>query len=242
MLRSDARMDDTRNMILIAIIEDDRSIALSLADTLQSMGFNTLTAINGRAGLALVRDHAPDLVILDILLPEMNGWDVCKAIRQVSTVPILIVSALNETMDRIQGLEIGADDYLTKPFSTGELIAHIKAMLRRIEFGGGKAARSGLQQYGSLTIDLERRKLYKNEQPVELRYKAFELLSLLVSNIGKPVSRSEIFTKVWGTDWIGDTRTLDVHVRWLREKIEDDPAHPIHIQTVRTIGYCFMPE
>jgi len=175
------------------------------------------------------------------MLPEMDGWEVCKAIRKTSVVPILMLTALNDEIDRILGLELGADDYLAKPFSTRELIAHIKALLRRIEFDAAQQqSRKNLITIDDLKIDLDRRSVFKGSRQLDLRYKEFELLSLLVSKAGDVVTRAEIFDKVWGTDWLGDMRTLEVHIRWLREKLEDDPSQPKYIQTVRSVGYRFM--
>jgi DNA-binding response OmpR family regulator len=188
----------------------------------------------------MVQAEHPDLVLLDIMLPVMDGWEVCKAIRQISVVPILMLTALNDEVDRILGLELGADDYLTKPFRTRELLARIKALLRRVEFDTTHMQRKQVITIDDFKIDLERRQVFKGDQHLNLRYKEFELLSLLVSKAGEVVTRAEIFDKVWGTDWLGDMRTLDVHIRWLREKLEVDPAHPQYIQTVRSIGYRFV--
>ena len=225
----------------VVLIEDDRSISGPLVRTLEGLGFTVQPAFDGAAGLEAVMTQHPDLVILDIMLPEMDGWEVCKAIRKTSVVPILMLTALNEEIDRILGLELGADDYLTKPFSTRELVAHIKALLRRIEFDAAQQqTRKNLITIDDLKIDLDRRQVLKGTQQLDLRYKEFELLSLLVSKAGDVVTRAEIFDKVWGTDWLGDMRTLEVHIRWLREKLEDDPSQPKYIQTVRSVGYRFM--
>lgn len=228
----------------LVLIEDDRLIAEPLVQALNAAGYQVMPAYDGRQGLHAVQMLKPDLVILDILLPEMDGWEVCKAIRRESVVPILMLSSLSDEIDRILGLELGADDYLTKPFSVRELLAHIKALLRRVEFEGAKEETipdvSHRLSVLNISLDLDRRLVYKNGELVSLRYKAFELLSLLMKRAGQVVSRAEIFDKVWGTDWIGDTRTLEVHIRWLREKLEDDPAHPQYIHTVRSVGYRFI--
>jgi two-component system alkaline phosphatase synthesis response regulator PhoP len=150
-----------------------------------------------------------------------------------------MVTALSEEVDRILGLELGADDYITKPFSTRELIARIKAMLRRVDFDT-QPLNNELLELGVFKMSLSQRKIYKHDQELILRYKEFELLSLLIVNVGQVVTRAEIFDKVWGTDWLGDMRTLDVHIRWIREKIEDDPKYPQYIQTVRGVGYRFV--
>jgi DNA-binding response OmpR family regulator len=206
---------------------------------LRGLGYGVQHAADGLSGLEMVLNSQPDLVILDIMLPEMDGWEVCKAIRKTSVVPILILTALSDEIDRILGLELGADDYLTKPFSTRELIAHIKALLRRVEFDATQQNNKNIIVVDDLKIDLDRRQVFKGNRQLNLRYKEFELLSLLVSNIGEVVTRAEIFDKVWGTEWLGDMRTLDVHIRWLREKLEEDPSNPKYIQTVRSVGYRF---
>jgi DNA-binding response OmpR family regulator len=226
-------------MTTLVLVEDDRLIAEPLVRTLRGMGYTVHHALDGLTGLETVRTTQPDLVILDIMLPEMDGWEVCKAIRKTSVVPIMMLTALNDEIDRILGLELGADDYVTKPFSTRELMAHIKALLRRVEFDAASAVRKSVITVDDLRIDLERRQVFKKDQELNLRYKEFELLSLLVSNAGEVVTRAEIFDKVWGTDWLGDMRTLEVHIRWLREKLEDEPGNPKYIQTVRGVGYRF---
>lgn len=224
----------------VIVIEDDRAIVGPLTRLLEGAGYTVSSADDGTTGLKLVQAGQPDLVILDIMLPGMDGWEVCKAIRQTSVVPILMLTALNDEVDRILGLELGADEYLTKPFKTRELLARIKALLRRVEFDTAQMKRRQVITIDDLRIDLERREVYKGERQLNLRYKEFELLSLLVSKAGEVVTRAEIFDKVWGTDWLGDMRTLDVHIRWLREKLEVDPARPRYIQTVRSIGYRFV--
>jgi DNA-binding response OmpR family regulator len=227
-------------MASILLIEDDRLIIEPVIRALQGLGYIVLNAFDGATGLEMALSNPVDLVILDIMLPEMDGWEVCKAIRQKSVVPILMLTALSEEIDRILGLELGADDYLTKPFSTRELIARIKALLRRVEFDLNRTTQSNVVTVENLRIDLDRRQVFKGSQELQLRFKEFELLTLLVSNAGEVITRAEIFDKVWGTDWLGDMRTLDVHIRWLREKIEDDPGNPRYIQTVRSVGYRFM--
>jgi DNA-binding response OmpR family regulator len=224
----------------VIVIEDDRAIVGPLIRILEGSGYMVSSASDGASGLNMVQAQEPDLVILDIMLPTMDGWEVCKVIRQTSVVPILMLTALNDEVDRILGLELGADDYLTKPFSTRELLARVKALLRRVEFDTTQMKRKQMIIIDDLKIDLEKRQVFKGEQLLNLRYKEFELLSLLVSNAGEVVTRAEIFDKVWGTDWLGDMRTLDVHIRWLREKLEVDPGHPQYIQTVRSIGYRFV--
>jgi DNA-binding response OmpR family regulator len=227
-------------MSQIILIEDDRAIADPLVCVLEESGYTVELAHDGLAGLQMVREQYPDLVLLDVLLPQMDGWEVCKEIRRSSVVPILMLTALGDEVNRILGLELGADDYQTKPFSTYELLARIKALLRRVEFDTTQLNSKNMLVFGDLKIDVERRLTIKGKQELKLRYKEFELLSLLVSHAGEVVTRAEIFDKVWGTDWLGDMRTLDVHIRWLREKLEVDPAQPRFIQTVRGVGYRFV--
>ncbi len=227
-------------MSQIVLIEDDRAIAGPLVRVLEDSGYTVELAHDGLTGLQMVREQRPDLVLLDVLLPQMDGWEVCKEIRRISVVPILMLTALGDEVNRILGLELGADDYQTKPFSTHELLARIKALLRRVEFDTTRLNHKHMLVFGDLKIDLERRLTIKGKQELKLRYKEFELLSLLVNHAGEVVTRAEIFDKVWGTDWLGDMRTLDVHIRWLREKLEVDPAQPRFIQTVRGVGYRFV--
>lgn len=227
-------------MAHILMIEDDRLIVEPVLRALKSAGYTTSSALNGIDGVEMTFNEHPDLVILDIMLPRMDGWEVCKAVRERSVVPILVLTALSEEVDRILGLELGADDYLTKPFSTRELLARVKALLRRVEFDKSQITETHQLTAGSIRLELDQRCAYKDGQLLELRYKEFELLVLLASNAGNVVTRAEIFDKVWGTDWLGDMRTLDVHIRWLREKLEDDPSSPQLIQTVRSVGYRFI--
>ncbi len=224
----------------VLMIEDDQLITDPVLEALQTAGYEVLTAADGRRGLELALTRQPHLVLLDIMLPQMDGWAVCKAIRSESTVPILMVTALNDEVDRILGLELGADDYLTKPFSTRELLARVRATLRRVEFEHQDDKPPTELTVGDVRLDLEARRAFKGGRELQLRYKEFELLSLLMGRAGEAVSRPELFDEIWGTDWLGDTRTLDVHVRWLREKLEDNPGKPVYVQTVRGIGYRFI--
>ena len=226
-------------MTHVIIIEDDYLISEPISRSLGNWGYRVDVARDGLSGLSTVLDQQPDLVILDIMLPGIDGWAVCKGIREKSVVPILMLTALTEEVDQIFGLEIGADDYLTKPFSTRELIARVKALLRRVEFDRTHIMQNNQIIINNIRLDLNQRQVYKDDRALELRYKEFELLSLLASHAGEVVTRSEIFDKVWGTDWLGDMRTLDVHIRGLREKLEDDPGKPRYIQTMRGVGYLF---
>jgi DNA-binding response OmpR family regulator len=228
-------------MTHVLLIDDDELITRPLAAALQQSGYQVTVAHTGRRGLELALVEKPDVVILDVLMPAMDGWQVCQALRQHSTVPILMLTALGEEVDRILGLELGADDYLTKPFSTRELQARLRALLRRVHLDRGHQEDTTPLHAGDLRVDLVTRRAFKGSTELTLRYKEFELLSFLMSRPGQAVTRAELFDKVWGTDWLGDTRTLDVHIRWLREKIEDNPSAPRYIQTVRGVGYRFVP-
>ncbi|MEM7533122.1 MAG: response regulator transcription factor, partial [Chloroflexota bacterium] len=225
-------------MTKIVLIDDDRYITEPLTRALQQYEYEVGVANNGRDGLLLALSQNPDIVILDIMMPEMDGWAVCRELRERSNVPILMLTALGEEVDRILGLELGADDYLTKPFSTRELIARIKAMLRRVELDQAVSP-SSVTTVGDIQMNLNTHRVYKGSEELSLRHKEFELLYLLMSQAGQAIPRSKIFDHVWGHDWVGDTRTLDVHIRWLREKIEDNPKNPQYIQTVRGVGYRF---
>jgi DNA-binding response OmpR family regulator len=226
----------------ILLIDDDAMITGPMAMALEEVGYAVLVAHDGKSGLQMALEEQPDLVVLDIMMPEMDGWEVCKALRAESTVPILMLTALGDEVDRILGLELGADDYITKPFSVRELLARIRALLRRVALDSADMdkKRREILSVGEITIDLDARRAFRKGMELHLRYKEFELLSLLVDRAGETVSRADLFDEVWGTDWLGDTRTLDVHIRWLREKIEDDPSKPQHIQTVRGVGYRFV--
>ena len=229
-------------MTRLLLIEDDQSIREPLARRLSTRGFEVLTAEDGKVGLDLALTKKPQLVILDVMMPEMDGWEVCKKLRETSVVPILMLTALNDEFDRITGLELGADDYMAKPFSTNELIARINALLRRVAFDTRPAETASELSAGPVTMNLETRRVTLAGRPLTLRHKEFELLALLLESAGKPVTRARIFDEVWGTDWLGDTRTLDVHIRWLREKLEESPSQPKLICTVRNVGYIFSDE
>jgi DNA-binding response OmpR family regulator len=229
-------------MTSVLLIDDDVMITSPLARTLTEAGYRVTVANDGRQGLKYVQETSPDVVILDVMMPKMDGWDVCRAVRQISTVPILMLTALGDEVDRILGLELGADDYLTKPFSSRELNARLKALLRRVELDRRQQTSDGEIVVGKLRLDLNAHRAYMDRQELQLRQKEYELLTLLLSRPGEVITRAEFFDRVWGTDWLGDTRTLDVHIRWLREKIEEDPSRPRLIQTVRGVGYRFAAE
>lgn len=216
----------------ILLIEDDLMIQDALGYSLEREGFVVVPAVDGLEGLRLARDLGPDLVLLDLMLPGMGGLEVCREIRRHSTVPIVILSARGEESDRVIGLELGADDYVVKPFSTRELLARIRSNLRRVGFAAPPEAAAR-----PLKIDLERREVLRHGQPVHLSFREFELLKCLSQARGAVVERRRLLDAVWGEDWIGDPRTLDVHIRWLREKLEEVPAEPHLIVTCRNVGY-----
>ena len=229
-------------MTTVLLIDDEIMITEPLARALRQAGYDVQVAHNGRDGLALAHSQQPDAVLLDVLMPLMDGWEVCRALRRDSTVPILMLTALGDEVDRILGLELGADDYIVKPFSPRELIARLRALLRRVELDRRPTADDDQIIAGPLRLDLNSHRAFKEGVELPLRQKEYDLLALLLSHPGQVVTRAEFFDQVWGTDWLGDTRTLDVHIRWLREKIEADPGQPRLIQTVRGVGYRFAKE
>ena len=222
----------------ILLIDDERKLTDPLCASFERAGFEVSVANDGHTGLSMAMVENPDVIVLDVMMPGLDGWQVCQAIRQHSTVPIIMLTALDDSMDRIKGLELGADDYLVKPFSYKELKAHVRAMLRRVQLDHGEPTSARIT-IGNITLDLEAHTVTKAGQEVTLRQKEYEILTLLMTNLGKVVTRDRLFDEVWGTDWLGDTRTLDVHMSWLRGKLEDDPAHPAYLQTVRGVGYRF---
>ncbi len=225
----------------LLLIEDEETLARALSYTLGREGFRVLTADDGTKGLALAREQHPDLVVLDIMLPGMDGLEVCRRLRRETTTPILMLTAKAEEVDKIVGLELGADDYMTKPFSTRELVARVKSLLRRVEMDqaalrSDRSAAEALHADG-LEVDLGARKVTVSGRTVTLRPKEFDLLAFLVKNRGIVFSRDTLLEKVWEYEYAGGTRTVDVHMRWLREKIEDDPSKPKRLVTVRGVGY-----
>ncbi len=219
----------------ILLIEDDPVLQQALRLNLAREGYELLTASDGVTGLQMAQDDKPDLVILDLMLPRLDGLSVARALRQESQTPIIMLTARSGEVDRIVGLESGADDYVTKPFSAGELLARIRAVLRR-----APSRRPEKLEAGDLSLDLIRRRATLHGQELQLRHKEFNLLAELMRNQGIVLSRDLLMERVWGYDYEGDTtRTVDVHIRWLREKIEADPSNPQRIQTVRGIGYRF---
>ena len=232
-------MDNTKKTILI--VEDERAIVDIIKFNLVREGYDTLEALDGETGLELARTKDPDLILLDVMLPRMNGFEICTALRDGgSAVPIIMLTAREEETDKVFGLEAGADDYMTKPFSMRELLARVKANIRRRNFNYGTMAGAGsLITAGGRTVNPVTFTVTKNAVPVDLTQKEYDLLHHLITSRGVVFSREELMQKVWNYEYFGDMRTVDVTVRRLREKIEDDPGKPALIMTKRGVGYYF---
>lgn len=226
----------------VLIIEDEHTLRRALSYNLAQEGFRVLTASDGVEGRDLALSSSPDLVVLDLMLPKLDGLDVCRSIRHEASTPILILTAKAEEVDRIVGLEVGADDYLTKPFSMRELVARVRALLRRVQLDQqplGPAQGSAVLLANELAVDPAARKVTSKGHEVPLRPKEFALLAFLLKNRGIVFSRDALLERIWGYEYSGDTRTVDVHMRWLREKLEDEPSSPKCLLTVRGVGYKF---
>jgi two-component system response regulator RegX3 len=224
-------------MTKVLVVEDEQSLREPLVYLLQKEGFDVVEAADGNAALDQFTKSGADLILLDLMLPGMSGNEVCRVIRQTSTVPIIMLTAKDSEIDKVVGLEIGADDYVTKPYSTRELLARMKAVLRRnVE---PAVAPSSVLEAGPVRMDLERHEVLVHGKKVAMPLKEFELLELLLENVNRVLTRGQIIDRVWGSNYFGDTKTLDVHVKRIRSKIEDDPARPVHILTVRGLGYKF---
>jgi len=228
-------MTNINNSGSILIVEDDETLQQTLQYNLEREGYKVVTASDGQTGLEVARDQPFDLIILDIMLPGLDGLSVCRVLRRELDVQIIMLTARSSEVDKIVGLDSGADDYITKPFGLGELLARIRASLRRKP----KDATPEYFQADDLSLDLIGRKSYKGQIELNLSHKEFDLLAELMRNKGMVLSRDLLLTKVWGYDYHGGSRTVDVHVRWLREKIEENPSKPQRITTVRSIGYRF---
>jgi two-component system response regulator RegX3 len=224
-------------MTKILVVEDEASFSEALAYVLGKEGFEVTVADTGDGAIAAFDKGGADLVLLDLMLPGLSGTEVCKQLRSRSDVPIIMLTAKDTEVDKVVGLELGADDYVTKPYSKAELIARIRAVLRRQ--GDNSNTTEGVITAGPVRIDVERHQVSINDQIVSLPLKEFELLEFLVRNSGRVLTRSQLIDRVWGSDYFGDTKTLDVHVKRLRAKIETDPANPVFIQTIRGLGYKF---
>ena len=219
----------------ILIVEDDVNLLEALRYNVRKEGYDALTADDGAEAVELARKEKPDLVVLDVMLPTMSGFEVCRILRKEMTVPILMLTARDDEVDKVVGLDLGADDYMTKPFSMRELMARIRAMLRRADIQTSQ--RDTIVRFDDVEIDAGRHVITKQGKAVDVTPKEFDLIAFLAGNRGLVFSRDQLLEKVWGYDYGGDTRTVDVHVRWLREKFEDNPEQPVHLITVRGVGY-----
>jgi DNA-binding response OmpR family regulator len=230
----------------ILVVEDEIALQETLAYNLKRLGYDVETVGDGQSALQSARNSHPDLILLDIMLPGIDGFEVCRILRQEMSTPVLMLTARDDEIDRVVGLEVGADDYLIKPFSMRELLARVKAMLRRVRLirqeliiPSSTTPPNQSLVFENLTIDLSRREVRIDEKPIAMKPKEYELLLFLAQHRSQVLSREFILERVWGWDFIGDSRTVDVHIRWLREKIEVEPAIPKRIITVRSAGYRF---
>lgn len=227
----------------ILVVEDDRTLLDVLTYNLAREGYSVVSATDGPQALDIARRQRPDLIVLDIMLPKLDGFEVCRILRKEMTTPVLMLTAKASETDKVVGLELGADDYMTKPFSMRELLARVKAMLRRTrmiqEVSPVAETPSTVVEAGDIAVDFARRRVSRGGSAIELTRKEFDLLAFLLKNRQQVFTRDQLLERVWGYDYAGDSRTVDVHVRWLRQKIETDPAHPRWLLTVRGVGYKF---
>lgn len=222
----------------ILIVDDEEHIRELLKFNLENNGYKTINADNGIDALKIARSEKLGLILLDLMLPGIDGYDVCKEIRKdisISSTPIIMITAKGDEFDKVLGLELGADDYLTKPFSIREMLARVKAVLRRTMLNQVDKS----YRFGNIFVNFDKHEVEKKEEKIELTLKEFELLEILINNKGRVLTRDFLLDKIWGYEYIGETRTVDVHIRHLRQKIEDDDKNPIYIETVRGIGYRF---
>ncbi len=225
------------NVKTILVVDDEPTLVATLKYNLERESFRVLEAADGEAALETARAARPDLIVLDLMLPGLSGLEVCRILRKETRVPIIMLTAKDAEVDKIVGLETGADDYVTKPFGMPELMARVRALLRRAEAGPDEA--SGVLESGDLRIDLTRREVQRGGSPLRLKPRELDLLICFMRRRGRAFSREELLKQVWGYEFADDTRTVDVHVRWLRQKIEPDPANPSRLITVRGVGYRF---
>lgn len=223
----------------ILIVDDEKNIVELIKFHLKKENYRVIEAYKGKDALDLYRKEKPDLIILDVMLPDMGGFEVCKTIRKESRVPIIMLTAKGEEIDKILGFELGADDYITKPFSPRELLARIKAVLKRTRTSN---IDTNQIQVGPFKINVNKREIYKNDKLLELKPKEFDLLKLFITNPGRVFTRQYLLEQIWGYDYLGDTRTVDVHIRRLRQKIEDNDKNARYIKTVHGVGYKFVVE
>ena len=226
----------------VLVVEDEENILEAIRYNLEHEGYRVLAAQDGEEGLTLTRQDNPDLVVLDIMLPQLDGFELCRILRRESDVPILMLTAKGEEIDRVVGLELGADDYVTKPFSMRELVVRVRNLLRRSRTPAGRdtqTAPSSVLSVNGLEMDVGGHTARLDGKPLRMKPREFSLLALLMENMGRAFTREQILERLWGYDYIGDARTVDVHVRWLREKIEPVPGKPRRIVTIRGVGYRF---
>ena len=228
----------------ILVVDDEPTLRETLAEALEQDGLRVVTAEDGREALEVFRAESPDLMLLDLMLPQVSGIEVCRIVRRESSLPIIMLTAKDGEIDKVVGLELGADDYVTKPFSLRELMARIRGQLRRLDAAGAAEAAAPVTsagpapvRLGAVTVDLAGHRLLREDNDLAAKPKAFELLAFLVRNPGQVFSRDQLLQEVWGYDYAGETRTVDVHVHWLRSAIEEDASKPRHLQTVRGVGY-----
>ena len=224
-------------MTRVLVVEDEDSFSDALSFMLRREGYEVFVATDGNAAISEFDRHGPDLVLLDLMLPGISGTEVCRIIRGKSSVPIIMLTAKDGEVDKVVGLELGADDYVTKPFSSRELLARVRAVLRRL--GDSEELLPPTIEAGSVRIDIERHVVSVRGENITMPLKEFDLLEFLVRNSGRVLTRNQLIDRVWGADYVGDTKTLDVHIKRLRAKIEIDPSSPVHINTVRGLGYKF---
>ena len=228
-------------MTRVLVVEDEESISDPLSYLLRQEGFEVAVAATGPDGLAEFERSGADIVLLDLMLPGLSGTEVCRALRVKSSVPVIMLTARDSEIDKVVGLELGADDYVTKPFSSRELVARVRAVLRRRSAEPAADEASGALEAGPVRMDVERHVVTVAGEQIALPLKEFELLELLLRNAGRVLTRGQLIDRVWGADYVGDTKTLDVHVKRLRAKVEPDPGEPKHLLTVRGLGYKFEP-
>ncbi|WMJ82116.1 response regulator transcription factor [Clostridium sp. MB40-C1] len=222
----------------ILIVDDEVHIQELIKFNLENNGYEVLCASDGIEALKTAKKHMPQLILLDVMLPGMDGYDVCKEIRKdntISNIPIIMITAKGEELDKILGLELGADDYIIKPFSVRELVARVKAVLRRTRI----QYTDNVYCFGNVSIDFQKHEILKDDEKIDLTLKEFELLEVLIKNKGRVMTRDFLLDKIWGYEYIGETRTVDVHIRHLRKKVEEDDKNPRYIETIRGIGYRF---
>jgi two-component system response regulator RegX3 len=224
-------------MTRVLVVEDEQSLRDPLVYLLQKEGYEVFEAADGTHAIELFKTSNPELILLDLMLPGVSGNEVCRVIRQTSNVPVIMLTAKDSEIDKVVGLEIGADDYVTKPYSTRELLARMKAVLRRN--GEPEAVKDGLLEAGPVRMDVDQHLVFVNGIKTSMPLKEFELLELLLENRNRVLTRGQIIDRVWGSNYFGDTKTLDVHVKRIRSKIEEDPSRPVNLVTVRGLGYKF---